>query len=192
MPLHDQTLVGGWGKADSVIVKIIRTISYVAAVCLVGIMFVAFFNVLGEKIFHKGIPASTEIIKYLHVPAVFLCAGFVTLDRGQTNIDLLSQKFPKKMQAVINIFSFLLGAAISAFVGYRGLVQMSKHIANHVKSNVTGFGFALWPFSLIFAVGFFMLAFSFLWSIVRVLVPKEDKVKEPAPEAEIEEGGADA
>ena len=190
MPLHNQTLIGGWGKADSWIVKIIRCISYVAAVCLVGIMFVAFFNVLGEKIFHKGIPASTEIIKYLHVPAVFLCAGFVTLDRGQTNIDLLSQKFPQKMQDIVNVFSFLLGAAISAFVGCRGLVQMSKHLASHVKSSTTGFGFPLWPFSLIFAFGFFMLAFSFLWSIVRVVVPKEDL--EPAPEAEVEEGGEEA
>lgn len=191
MPLHNQTLVGGWGKADSVIMKVIRCISYVAAVCLVGIMFVAFFNVLGEKIFHKGIPSSTEIIKYLHVPAVFLCAGYVTLDRGQTSIDLLSQKFPQKVQDVISIFSFILGAAISTFVGCRGLVQMSKHIANHVKSSVTGFGFPLWPFSLVFAFGFFLLAFSFLWSIVRVVVPKVDL--EPAPDApENEEGGQPA
>ena len=190
MPLHNQTLVGGWGKADSWIVKIIRCISYAAAVCLVGIMFVAFFNVLGEKIFHKGIPMSTELIKYLHVPAVFLCAGFVTLDRGQTNIDLLSQKFPQKVQDIVNICSFVLGAAISAFVGYRGVVQMSKHIANHVKSSTTGVGFPLWPFSLIFAFGFFMLAFSFVWSIVRVVVPKVDL--EPAKAPENEEGGEEA
>lgn len=190
MPLHNQALIGGWGKADSLIVRIIRGISYAAAVCLVGIMLVAFFNVLGEKLFHKGIPASTEIIRYLHVPAVFLCAGFVTLDRGQTNIDLLSQRFPKKVQDIVSIFSFVLGAAISAFVGCRGLVQMSKHIANHVKSSTTGFGFPLWPFSLIFAFGFFLLAFSFLWSIVRVVVPKVDLA--PAPEAETEEGGGEA
>ena len=186
MPLRNQALIGGWGKADSIIVKVIRYISYAAAVCLVGIMFVAFFNVLGEKILHKGIPGSTEIIKYLHVPVVFLCAGYVTLDRGQTSIDLLSQKFPVKVQEIINIISFIMGAAISAFVGYRGVVQMLKHISVHAKSSTTGFGFALWPFSLLFAFGFFMLAFSFLWSIVRILVPKEDL--EPTPSEE-EEGG---
>ncbi len=190
MPLHNQTLIGGWGKADQWIVKIIRCISYAAAVCLVAIMFVAFFNVLGEKIFHHGIPMSTELIKYLHVPAVFLCAGFVTLDRGQTNIDLLSQKFPQKMQNIVSICSFVLGAAISIFVGCRGIVQMIKHITYHMKSSTTGIGFALWPFSLIFAFGFFMLAFSFLWSIVRIVVPKVDL--EPAPGAELEEGGEEA
>ena len=185
MPLHNQELVGGWGKADNIIVKVIRYISYVSAVCLVGIMLVAFFNVLGEKILHKGIPGSTEIIKYLHVPVVFLSSAYVTLDRGQTSIDLLSQKFPAQVQKIINIISFILGAAISAFVGARGIVQMLKHISVHAKSSTTGFGFALWPFSLLFSVGFFMLAFSFLWSIVRILVPKVDL--EPA--AEEEEGG---
>lgn len=185
MPLHNQTLIGGWGKADSIVVKILRGISYVSAACLVLIMLVAFFNVLGEKIFHKGIPASTEIIKYLHVPAVFLCAAYVTLDRGQTAIDLLSAKLPEKVQLVINIFSYALGTAISGFLGYRGVVQMLKHIEVHAMSNVTGFGFPLWPFSLIFSLGLFMLAFSFLWSIVRVVVPKVEL--EPATE----EGGAE-
>lgn len=174
MSLHNQALAGGWGKADSIIVKVIRYISYVSAVCLVGIMFVAFFNVLGEKILHKGIPSSTEIVKYLHVPVVFLSAAYVTLDRGQTSIDLLSQKFPVKLQKIINIFSFILGAAISAFVGSRGIAQMLKHISTHAKSAVTGFGFALWPFSFLFSLGFFMLAFSFLWSIVRIVAPKVD------------------
>ena len=180
----------GFLRADRTVRKILRFFCWASAAALTIIMFVAFFNVLGEKILHKGIPMSTELIKYLHVPAVFLCAGFVTLDRGQTNIDLLSAKFPKKVQDVVNIFSFILGAAISVFVGCRGLTQMSKHIANHVKSSTTGIGFALWPFSLIFALGFFMLAFSFVWSIVRVVVPKVDL--EPAPEAGVEEGGEEA
>ena len=189
MPLRNQALVGGWGKADSIIVKVIRYISYVSAVCLVGIMLVAFFNVLGEKILHKGIPSSTEIIKYLHVPVVFLSAAYVTLDRGQTSIDLLSQKFPAKVQKIISIISFILGAAISAFVGYRGIVQMLKHISTHARSSQASFGFALWPFSFMFSLGFFMLAFSFLWSIVRIVVPKVDL--EPAPSEE-EEGGEQA
>ena len=187
MPLHNQTLIGGWGKADNIVVKIFRCISYAAAVCLVVIMLVAFFNVLGEKILHKGIPASTEIIKYLHVPAVFLCCAFVTLDRGQTAIDLLSAKFPQGVQNVIAVISNALGTAISAFLGWRGIVQMIKHIEYHEMSNVTGFGFPLWPFSLIFSVGLFMLSFSFLWSIVRIVVPKVD-IEVSAVE---EEGGAE-
>lgn len=186
MPLQNQALKGTLGTVDSWIVKILKCISYVSAVCLVGIMFVAFFNVLGEKILHKGIPGSTEIIEYLHVPVVFLSAAFVTLDRGQTAIDLLSQHFPKPLQIICATISYLLGAAISGFVGYRGFVQMGKHISKHIMSSTSGFGFPLWPFSLLFAMGFMMLAFSFVWSLVRLYAPKV----ELAPKTE--EGGEEA
>ena len=80
-----------YDKVDNVIVKILKYVSYISGVCLIAIMFVAFFNVLGEKIFHKGIPASTEIIQYLHIPVVFLACGYVTLDTGHTKIDLLAK-----------------------------------------------------------------------------------------------------
>ena len=65
-----------YDKVDDGIVKILKYVSYISSVCLIAIMFVAFFNVLGEKIFHKGIPASTEIIQYLHIPVVFLACGY--------------------------------------------------------------------------------------------------------------------
>jgi TRAP-type C4-dicarboxylate transport system permease small subunit len=174
MPQKKQELIGGIGKADRIIVQIFKVISYVSAVCLVGIMIVAFFNVLGEKILHRGIPGSTEIVEYLHVPVVFLSAAFVTLDRGQTAIDLISQHFPKWLQNVTSTFCFLLGAAICTFVGYRGFVQMGKHLNTHAMSAVTGFGFPLWPFSFLFAIGFMMIAFSFIWSIVRIYAPKRE------------------
>lgn len=174
MPLHNQALKGRLGQIDNLIVKIIKYISYASMVCLIGIMLVTFFNVLGEKIFHKGIPGSTEIVEYLHVPVVFLSVGFVTLDRGHTSIDLLSQHFPPAVQKAASVFCFLLGTFISTFVGCRGLVQMGKHVSVHARSSVTGFGFPLWPFSLLFSIGFFMIALTFLWSIVRLFAPKEE------------------
>lgn len=183
--MHPKTrLKGPLGKVDDVIVSVFRYISYVSAVCLVGIMLVAFLNVLGEKLLHQGIPSSTEIIKYLHVPMVFLAGAFVTLDRGQTTIDLLWQHFPKAVKKLTSTVSFLLGTAICAFVGARGVYLMvNTHIKNHTMSSTTGIGFPLWPFSLLFALGFFMLALSFLWSIVRLYAPRED-----LPEHEAEGG----
>lgn len=176
-------------KMDSAIVKVFKYVSYVSGVCLIGIMLVAFFNVLGEKIFHKGIPTSTEIIQYLHIPVVFLACAYVTMDAGHTKIDLLSAKLPQKVQLVINTIGYLLAAFISGFVGYRGVVQMGKFIKTHAKSSTTGIGFAKWPFALIFSIGFFLLALSFLWAIVRLYkgVPGQEMPQE-MENVEIEEG----
>ncbi len=159
-------------KADSIVVRILKYVSFVSGVCLILIMLVAFFNVLGEKIFHHGIPASTDIIQYLHIPVVFLACGFVTLEHGHTKICLLASHLPKKVQTVINTIGHLLGAGICAFVGARGIVQMQKFLSTHAKSSTTGVGFPTWPFALIFSIGFFLLAFSFIWAITRQYIPR--------------------
>lgn len=57
-----------YDKLDRWVVRILKWVSYVSAVALVGIMLVAFFNVIGEKLRQAGlpvtgIPASTEIIQ---------------------------------------------------------------------------------------------------------------------------------
>ena len=187
MPLRDQALAGTLGKIDNITVKIVRWISYISAVCVAVIMFVAFIDAIGSKFFKTGIPGAYSIIQYAHVPLVFLATGFVTLDRGQTYIDLLSSKFPKVLQKICQIFSFLLGAFICCFVAWRSLIQMQSYLKYHNMSSVTGFGFPLWPFSLILSIGFFLIAVTFLWSIVRVLAPKVDLVPEKPDEAETAE-----
>lgn len=173
-----------YDKMDRVIVRIFKYISYISGVCLIGIMLVAFFNVLGEKIFHKGIPASTEIVQYLHIPVVFLACAFVTVDTGHTKIDLLSSHFPRWLQQLFITIGNLCGTFICGFVGARGIVQMQKFMATHAKSSTTGVGFSKWPFALIFSIGFFLLAFSFLWSIVRQYAKKPAEPETTEKEAE--------
>ena len=183
-------------KVDGVICKVLKCFAYVSAACLVGIMLVAFFNVLGEKLRQAGlpvtgIPASTEIVQYLHIPVVFLAAAFVTLDRGHTNIDLLSAKFPKVLKKICNIFGYLVGIAISALVSWRGFIQMGKFITRHKMSSVSGVGFPLWPFALILAVGFVLVGVSFVWAIIREIAGYQPPAP-GGPEAETpatEEGG---
>ena len=161
-------------KIDGAVCKALKYFAYVSAVCLIGIMLVAFINVVGEKLRKlglpvTGIPGSTEIVQYLHIPVVFLAAAFVTLDRGHTNIDLLSSKFPKVVQKTCKIFGYLVGIAVCSLISWRGFIQMGKFIARHKMSSVSGSGFRfpLWPFALVLAIGFILLVISFIWAIVR-------------------------
>jgi TRAP-type C4-dicarboxylate transport system permease small subunit len=156
-------------KIDGIVALITRWISYISAACLIGIMVVAFFNVLGEKLFHWGIPASTEIIQYLHIPVVFLACAFVTMDRGQIRIDLLFDRFPKPMRAALGIMGDVLGAFICVFIAVRGFVQTDKFIERHAMSSISGIGFPLAPFGFILWFGFALFAFAFVWCLLRKL-----------------------
>jgi TRAP-type C4-dicarboxylate transport system permease small subunit len=154
-------------KADLAVMRVMRRISYVSGVCLVGIMFVAFFNVLGEKLFKSGIPMSTELIQYLHIPVVFLACGFVTLSAGQIKIDLLSSRLPPALGFAFSLLGDALGIFICAFIAARGFAQTEKFIERHSMSNISGMGFPLWPFGVLFSLGFALFAFSFFWSVCR-------------------------
>ena len=188
---------GTFEKVDNGICKVLKTIAWISAICLVAIMLVAFFNVVGEKLRKAGlpvtgIPASTEIIQYLHIPVVFLAAAYVTVERGHTTIDLLSSKFPAVVQKICNIIGYLLAIGVCSLIAWRGWIQMGKFIARHKMSSVSGVGFPLWPFALIMVIGFVLLTISFVWAIVREVVgykpaPPAEPGKEEAPE--IEEGG---
>ena len=115
---------------------------------------------------------------------VFLACGEVTLDTGHTKIDLLSKHLPQGVQLACNLIGNLIAVFITSFVGYRGIVQMQKFMATHAKSSTTGFGFAKWPFALIFSIGFFLLALSFVWATVRLFV-KKPAAEEEKKEAEV-------
>ncbi len=178
----------GWfEKADHVIVTIFKGLSQLSCAFLIGIMIVAFFNVLGEKIFHHGIPMSTELITYFHVPVVFCAVSYVTMDPGHTRIDLLSSRLPAGLQKVILIIGDLIGCGICVFVAYQGILRMNLAIERHTRSSTTGAGFHIWPFILIFVIGFILLSISFLWHIVRLCHDRGDRPK-PTGFVEGEEG----
>ena len=159
-------------RIDRTACRILRYIAYISAFCLFAIMLVAFLNVVGEKLRSAGlpvtgIPASTEIIQYLHIPVVYLAAAYVTLDRGHTRIDLLSVKLPPAVQKFFVLLGDLLGIGVCCVIIWRGFVQMGRFISRHRMSSVSGIGFPLWPFALILCVGYILLLLSLILHIVR-------------------------
>lgn len=202
----------GFLKADRTIRKILRLFCWISAAALVVIMLVAFINVIGEKLgragvaWARGINNSTDIIKYFHIPLVFLAAGYVTLDMGHTRIDLLIQKAPK-VEKVFMAIGHLLGAAISFFISYRGtFVILAENFRIHAHIGTNADSWSVWPFTVCHCLGFLLLGLSFVWAFVRMvrfwkydgvnpggyLYPNERHGPPGADEAMEEEGGETA
>ncbi len=199
-------------RVDSIIRNILRFFCWLSAAALIIIMLVAFINVIGEKLgragvaWAKGIPNSTAIIQYFHIPLVFLAAGYVTLDQGHTRIDLLIQKAPK-LEKVFMAIGHVLGAAISFFISYRGtFITLAENLKNHARISTTADSWVVWPFTVCHCVGFLLLGLSFCWAFVRMIrfwkydgvnpsvyLYPDEKHGPPGADAtmELEEGGAE-
>lgn len=192
-------------KVDKAVRKVLRFFCYLSAIALLVIMFVAFFNVIGEKLQKAGVAGihgiknSTYIIQYFHIPLVFLAAGWVTLDQGHTRIDLLIHKFPK-VEKICMFIGHIMGAGVSFYISYCAtFTTLANDFARNTR--ITTNFWPEWPFTLCHCLGFFLLGCSFIWALVRMvrfwkyegvnpgvyLYPNEHHA--PGEDAPSEEGG---
>lgn len=180
-------------RADNTVVRIYKYISYVAAVCLIAIMLIAFFDVIGEKLAKAGAPISgipnyADWIAYLHVPIVFLSCGFITIERGHTCVDILTNRLHFIVQRIAAYLGMVMGIAITGLMTWRGfttlLVEMIKY---HTTINTSSFSFPQWPFTLSYCIGMLLLMLSFVWALLRLVFryappAPVDPAMEPDPE----------
>ena len=135
---------------------------------------------------------------------VYFATAFVTLERGHSNMDLLTRRYPSIIQKVLNAVAYLVGTVIFGYIGYLGVVKvLMNQLNNNARINETlATSFPQWPFGLAYSFGFFLLAFSCLWGVVRILFGKavaQDAVdveatnkkllEQAAAEAAVEEAG---
>lgn len=162
-------------KVDKVVFKIVRFVSYLATVFLLLIMLIAVVNVLGEKLQKIGFPVtgvtnSSNWVQFLNVGVVYLTCAYVTLERGQTSVDLILKHYPKTVQRILNIFANLVGCVVVGYIAWRGTVKVfAEQLSTNARINASmGTSFPQWPFGLIYSVGMWLLAFSLLWAMVRL------------------------
>ena len=172
-------------KVDSVVYKVIRVISYAAAFFLLAIMLLAVVNVVLEKAHKMGVPVSgigdtKQWIQYMNVCLVYFATAYVTLERGHSNMDLLTRRYPTLVQKILSAVAYVAGAVIFSYIGYLGVTKvLAGQLANNARINETlATSFPQWPFGAAYSFGFFLLGFSCLWAFVRICFGKA-----PAQEA---------
>ena len=166
-------------KVDAVVYKVIRFVSYFAAIFLLAIMVLAVANVILEKAHKMGVPVSgigdtKQWIQHMNICVVYFATAFVTLERGHSNMDLLTRRYPAVVQKVLNFVAYIAGTAVFGYIGYLGVVKvLAGQIANNARLNETlATSFPQWPFGVAYAFGFLLLAFSCLWGVVRLIFGK--------------------
>ena len=184
-------------KIDSVLFKFLKYLSYISGVALVMVAVICTADAVSTNLFNRSITNSTDFVTYLNIPVVFCAIAFVQVERGHTHIDLLIDKFPKIVQKVIMFLSYLLGGVVSSIIAWRSFVLMQDKLETMAKAASSRTSFVVWPFAVIVAVGFALLAIAMFWSAIREwAIPEEERAGYFAPPPPVvyedeEEGGAE-
>ena len=172
-------------KIDKIVFKIMYFFSLAAGLALVLIAVLSTVDSLGTTIFSSSLPNGTDWVAYLNIPVVFLSMGFIQVERGNTVVDLISNKFPKPVQKAVKVFGYLLGTAMCAYLFRCELNLMMDKLTSNTKSSAAANAFVVWPFALVIALGYLLVALAFLWSVFRefLIAPERRMGALPVPEA---------
>ena len=147
----------------NIIVKwICNVMIAIAAVALAIMLFLSVADVIGRSFFLHPIEGTSELVGMLLVITASLGLGYCQLVKGNINIDIFTNRFSRRGQSILNIFSYLMSVAVSVIITWRGLVMMNQYRTETLGSTSATLGIILWPFMLIMSLGFAWVAVIFL------------------------------
>ncbi len=115
------------------IVKKTGIFSYVFArigcVALFLMMGLTVVDVTGRFLFNSPILGSYEITQYLIVVMIFSFIGHAQARKYHVNVEILVNTFPKKVQALVELFNSLVGFLLLAIISWMAFEKAFESMA---------------------------------------------------------------
>ena len=148
-----------------VVRRITEVMVVISAIMLAVMMLISTADVIGRYFFLRPIEGTWEIVSMAFVICGAMAIGYTQLIKGHIQINLVSDRLTRRGRAGLFIFSYLMCLVGSALVAWRGWLRAWDYMHKTVGGETITLGMALWPFMLVFTIGFFWLAFILLIDI---------------------------
>lgn len=138
----------------------------VAGIALIASMLLVVYNAIIRN-FTDPIAGTPEIAGLLGMIAITFSLAYTQKEKGNVGINILTEKLGKTAQNVIYLIVSLLSLAFFTLVSVK-LVDYGLDLIQH-KVYLQTTGFAVYPFVLIMAVGFFGLVIQLLYQVTEAI-----------------------
>ena len=105
-----------------------KIIEYGLIISLALLSIIVSLEVFSRYFFKISLPWSTDINRFLFIYLVFLGAVIGVRDQSHLNIDVLTKKFPKKLQKLLNIIINLIILVFLIILVTAGLIFVLSSI----------------------------------------------------------------
>lgn len=144
-----------------------RAVNIVGAIVLVIMMFIVTADVSLRYIFVLPIKGSFELVELTMVVSTFLALAYTATQKGHVSIDFLVSRFPKRAVTIIDIISCFLSLGFILVMTWRSVLRGIT--AWHEGQSTAVLFIPLYPFLLLIAFGFVMLAIVLLADLLNLL-----------------------
>jgi TRAP-type C4-dicarboxylate transport system permease small subunit len=126
-----------------------------AALAVLAMMCVIAFNIFGRVLFHKPILGAIEWAGLVGVVFAAVALPYSTRQRNNVIVEIIAERFPPRVRACIDAFTFLISLAGLGFLLY-GSFDEAFYSASFNESTIVTYT-PMSPFKFIWAVGLTVL-----------------------------------
>jgi TRAP-type C4-dicarboxylate transport system permease small subunit len=150
-------------------IKILHIIGYFV---LFALMFLTVGDVIGRKLsgsvsFMSPIPGTFELTEFALIIIVFFSLGYTQVKGEHISIDIITSKFPKRGQAILDSIMSLLSLVMFGLVAWQGIVYAGRLIEGQNISGVLSIPQA--PFAFVVAAGSIVYCLAMLVALLNNL-----------------------
>ncbi|MFC1868929.1 TRAP transporter small permease [Thermodesulfobacteriota bacterium] len=142
--------------------KVTRWSISIANVILVVIMFLTATDVIGRYFFNSPVPGALEFQEFLMAILVAMTIGYCAFKKGHINVDIMFIWLPKRVQTVLNLFHYLIGAGLFALVCWRTAIEAIAVQGRGLTSSIVPI--PIFPFYWVVAFGCALLSIVWLYN----------------------------
>ena len=136
--------------------------------CL-GLSFLIVYEIFARKLFNHSLQGVDEIGGYVVAITGTFGMALAALERAHTRIDVLLLRLPARVQAGLNLLSYVALGLGAAFMGYMGWRTLDESLTFGSVSS-SPLQVPLWIPQLLWMAGLVLFALSALWTALRGLL----------------------
>jgi TRAP-type transport system small permease protein len=156
-------------KYNIVVVWISRVMAGIAAIVLGAMMMIGVVDVCGRFFFNKPMEGSFELGGILLVTAGTWGMGYCQLQKSNIRIDVITSRFPKRIQAGADIFAYIFCIAATGVTTWRTSVMTHEYMVATLGNLTSTLRIPYWPFMLTLSMGFAWLTVIFIYDLIKAI-----------------------
>lgn len=132
---------------------------------LVGMMVLIVANIV-YRLFNHVIPGSIELSELMIVVAASFALGYAALAKSHVDVKIIVEKFPERLQAIIETITSFLAMGTWAIIAYASTIIMIERWHSEVTDMLE---VPHAPFRLILFIGLILVALVYLVDMILAL-----------------------
>jgi TRAP-type C4-dicarboxylate transport system permease small subunit len=153
-------------KVDGALGRVVKFSAAISSGIIFIMMFMITADVIMRYFFNSPIQGTFELSEFCLVGIVFFSIAYIQSEKGHIKIDIATAWMPKKIQMILDIFSYILGIAFFAIVFWQSgkMAWNAWVIQDHTMGLVE---FPLWPAKFLVPYGAGLICLKFFSNIVQ-------------------------